>query len=524
MLLGIYDRKTFTKVKQKAFSALDLKKEYSVIGACVDASNHFKDKKSLGKLEVLCNKALETPPSKKVQTYLHFYLSNIYFEQSKSNLSGRWNDGVLVKSIYHIQSAFNSPGFKSIKKIDKCAILTNLASRMWSAGRFIEALNYSQIALSIDPKFGMALFIQSLALEAYAEHHYLEYEWYHLLSQAEKELESAIDKKLSHSGERFRASMEDMLKRVSTRLNSVDFGKRESLDDGDKRNLGRSNREKEYRRWCLKQKLFLTSLNDISEHPLAADDIIAQPTVHSKLPKPPNILFHYTQLKQEYITARWMLFEGFHFTGFHYSDRRVELYDSLDDACYSYAIENLKIAFKTLYGILDKIAFLLNDYLAIGIELNNIYFRSIWYDKNKQVKQCFVDDKNYCFHGLFWLSMELFDKENRQTTSPESKYINDLRNRLEHRIIRIVHPSARQREGQEFYYNVFAKDSPDYDSVYLDDFEKVVLRLAKLVRSALIYLSLGIHAQEYSKGTENGGAYVVINGITYDNFKKKRVW
>ena len=43
--------------------------------------------------------------------------------------------------------------------------------------------------------------------------------------------------------------------------------------------------------------------------------------------------------------------------------------------------ELLKTAYKSLYSILDKIAFFINRYFKLNKELKSVSFNTIWYDK-----------------------------------------------------------------------------------------------------------------------------------------------
>lgn len=41
--------------------------------------------------------------------------------------------------------------------------------------------------------------------------------------------------------------------------------------------MGRSKKEREYRRWCLNNRLFINPLNDVGPYPIAAHDVMTLP-------------------------------------------------------------------------------------------------------------------------------------------------------------------------------------------------------------------------------------------------------
>lgn len=87
----------------------------------------------------------------------------------------------------------------------------------------------------------------------------------------------------------------------------------QKLDHGDE---GRSKTERAYRHWCLEHRLFLCPLNDLGPHVAAATDNLMLPPLTEKFSErpdghlPPPIVGFFSQMKQEYASARFTLFEG----------------------------------------------------------------------------------------------------------------------------------------------------------------------------------------------------------------------
>jgi hypothetical protein len=100
--------------------------------------------------------------------------------------------------------------------------------------------------------------------------------------------------------------------------------------------------------------------------------------------------------------------------------------------------------------------------------------------------------------GLFWLSKELFNEELKASTEPDARALDIIRQHLEHKYLQ-VHESwafdpLQMTEGlRQHRY-----------SISRDDFSLKTLKLLKLARAALIYLSLAIHDEERHRPESEG--------------------
>src|SRR5205823_2739787 len=74
--------------------------------------------------------------------------------------------------------------------------------------------------------------------------------------------------------------------------------------------LGDSEDEIRYRRWCLHNRLFLNSLNDLGPYSIAARDVLTTPSIVVKTDEGMHFQGFYNQLKQEFVSARYLYFEG----------------------------------------------------------------------------------------------------------------------------------------------------------------------------------------------------------------------
>ncbi|ELZ56240.1 hypothetical protein C467_08675 [Halorubrum hochstenium ATCC 700873] len=122
------------------------------------------------------------------------------------------------------------------------------------------------------------------------------------------------------------------------------------LDDEiefDEYSLGDSDEEKKYRQWCLEQNLFLNPLNDIGSNSIAAQDILHLGSVSGEeSSKIVSSVGFYNQMKQEYVSARYLLYEGLQNDEPHFSDKDVRLENTLDYPVYSFNAEKVQIAMR----------------------------------------------------------------------------------------------------------------------------------------------------------------------------------
>jgi hypothetical protein len=212
-------------------------------------------------------------------------------------------------------------------------------------------------------------------------------------------------------------------------------------------------------------------------------------TVH----EPPVLVGFFNQLKQEFVSARWLYFEGVIAEQVQASDRGVLLYNTLDYAAVGLSVEQVKAAFRMCYSLLDKIAYFLNHYMKLGIPEKRISFRHLWREKDGDpVRPEFLSSENWALRGLYWLSKDLFENDFKEVMEPDARAFHELRNHLEHKYVKVLTTMAGLSNK--------TVSGPFVDTlahvVFLPDLESRTLRLLQLVRSALIYLSLGMHCEE----------------------------
>lgn len=86
-------------------------------------------------------------------------------------------------------------------------------------------------------------------------------------------------------------------------------------------------------------------------------------------------------------------------------------------------MEKTKLAFRSAYSLLDKIAFFLNDYLKLDIPLGAVSFRSLWFVKkdSTELKPAFTQAKNWPLRGFYWLAKDFVEDDFQTSTEPDAR-------------------------------------------------------------------------------------------------------
>jgi hypothetical protein len=404
-----------------------------------------------------------------------------------------WDEVELERQVLLLRRALSSSGFANMPVVRCCQILTNLANQLDTAGRFVESRQLWDRALSLEPVFWMARANRARSLMFYARSLYDPGHAAVFALEAHKDMTRALEDIQKHPDlgnpnlERF------------FREHVLQIGQHFELAaiaehfHPDQYSLGAGRAERAYRTWCLRERLFLNPLNDLGPHPIAAQDILTLPSFVVPVGEPPVLAGFFNQLKQEYVSARWHHYEGNTVEGTHCSDRGVLLYNTLDYPALGLRVEQVKMAFRMAYSLLDKIAYFLNYYLKLGIPERQISFRGVWREKDKgPIRPTFEASENWPLRGLHWLSKDLFETEFRDVMEPDARSLAELRNHLEHKYVKI-HAMLVPRTGD-------SPADPFHDSLAhalsRTDLERKSLQILRLARSALIYLSLGMHREE----------------------------
>lgn len=235
-----------------------------------------------------------------------------------------------------------------------------------------------------------------------------------------------------------------------------------------------------YSMWVNDHCLRLNAYNDVNSHSkLAQEDSLYCESIFTPTGQEESsfrLISMLNEIKQGYVSARYMLYEYFQKSAScHFSDENVILLDNYQYSNYSYNVELAKAAFRTLYSLLDKIAFALNDYLSLGIKGKDISFNSFWYD-NKKTRVLRTEILRYTevisLAGLLFIRNDIYGGDDSYLQAEETKSLQMVRNAMEHRSIQITDQGIMEDRSAVLY-------------ISREDFEAVSINLIRTVRQAI---------------------------------------
>jgi hypothetical protein len=506
---------------EQPFDGLSTKEALHRIGSLIDLSGDLKREdgtaRALEYVDQLLKRKLR-PPQLALLDYFRANAWNnrqIIKHRADQPYVWAWEQPELQHQIRHLRQARTHAGFRQLSALRRCQIMTNLANQLNTVGRFVDALEYWDGALEVTPRFGMALGNRGLGLRAYARALYDPGHQRLLLFFAHANLAAAIARSAQYKGGGYE-SAKAFFQRTKEWIETViDVPRVRDRIDLDGHDMGASKHEKHYRQWCLQHRLFLNPLNDLGPYPIAAQDVFTLPSYTTRIDEPPMFSGFFNQMKQEYASARWLFYEAAHAADVHFSDRRVALHNTLDYPSYGLAVEKMRIAFRVAYSLFDKIAVFLDAYMKLRINENNIYFRSLWY-KNADARQRilrpeFERFENWPMRGLYWLAKDLFEPGFRDVMEPDAQKLYVIRNRLEHGYLKI-HEMILPPPKRGSLADRLCTDRLAY-SIGRQDLHDKTMRVFKLSRAALIYLSLAMHREEHARAAAKAKQPKIDQGL-----------
>lgn len=477
----------------ETLSQLPEEEQIDSLGQLVDLSfdlNRIDGVEKALQLSATIDKDKLTPPNYIVY---HYDLANAWGILRKLKRGFTEEDWLfeqeeLNNEIINSRIALNHPKFDTLQPERQSQILTNLGNLFSYIGRFVEAQDLWNRAIAIIPNFPMALANKGNGLVSYGK---LQYEndfavicfnlSYYLLNKA-LSMRQYMDPAAT-------AYFESMVQELKANLSHELL---ESNIDLGSHSLGQDENEISYRKWCLKNTLFLHPINDITYETYAAHDCLMIPGVITNVGEAPLYHNFYNQIKQEFSSARYLLFEGLEKQRSSFADRDVSLTNTNELLSYSLNLEKVKISYRVCYSIFDKIAYFLNSYLGLLIPEKRVNFRTMWYSKNKELRIEIAESNNWALRGLYWLSKDLFDESLKDSIDPDSKELADIRNFMEHKSFKIHQYKIPESSL------LFKKDDISF-SISRVEFEAKTLKLMKLSRAAIFYLTYAMAQIEREK-------------------------
>lgn len=436
---------------------------------------------------------------------LHYFEGNAFAALRKIKCSDEsylwgWEQPEAISEILALRSAIAEPAFIEIDKVRRSQIKTNLGNSLNQLGRPVEAIEQWDDALAVMPKFAMALGNRANGLLHYGRSLYDDKHRAIFLADAHQGFVSALDPNAFWESGFDSGVANEFEMQIHTIEQVADVVAIRARMKKLTCSLGDSSEEIEYRKWCLVNRLFLDPLNDLSESSIAASDMFHLPSHTYEIHEEPRFVRFYDLLKQEFISARAICFEATKDEdyGIHYSDREVLLFDHFDGSTFGLKNEKLKMSFRATYSIFDKISVFMNEYFGLGKKSDSpsVSFRQVWYAPHsrgepKMLAEKFSGYQNWPLRGLFSLSKDLYDADIQSVALPEAKLLDALRNAAEHRFLSIHE------------YDDGSLSNSVHQRITVTDFQAKTMRLLKLARAALIYLSLAVQREEYLRKQSN---------------------
>jgi tetratricopeptide (TPR) repeat protein len=457
----------------------------------------------------------------------HYFRANIWSAERHASADWQawlWKSESIDGEILELRRAVQHAGFVELDPMARAQVYTNLGNIMNQVGRFIEAIEYWDRALAAVPKFAMASGNRGIGLAHYAGAVYDPGHEGALMLAACHSLSAACDKDAVLDNPDNGAALEQFSKRLSAIWAHYDIPRMAADLDLENHPMGRGKKERDYRRWCLTNRLFINPLNDMAPKPIAAHDVMTLPSITVGIddgPGPPAVIHYFNIIKQEFCASRYALHEGMISAGVHFSDRGVLVYNTLDYPAFGFAVERIKMAFRGAYAVFDKAAFLLNAYLDLGNNEREVNFRNLWFvkGKGKELHPALDGMANWPLRGLFWLSKDIFENDFREVTEPDAQSLYELRNHMEHKFVSVHDMLLRA-------VSPLTADTPTAGifDISVDDLIAKTLRQLKLARAAIIYLSLAVYVEEQRRERESGSdkiAFPMILDPWRDDWKRR---
>ena len=226
----------------------------------------------------------------------------------------------------------------------------------------------------------------------------------------------------------------------------------------------------EYEKWICQHYLRVNRFNDVEpDSMLSLHDNVKHPVIVDTSEKKALYESTFEEIKGSYISTRKIL------------------YTIINEDKNSMNMEMLKMAYKNFYSIFDKIAMFLSNYLDIKLKSYEVDFAKIWNCKNGDIRQEILEhSQNMPLLGLYNIKLDVYGmKTDWYVVDEQTKDLKMLRNYMEHKSIIIKDEPMAHTEYQL--------------TISKQELEINTIRLAQLVRCAIIYLCNFVMHAEYDK-------------------------
>lgn len=486
---------------------------FDIIAHEIDQASDDKDfeglQNALKKIQTLLEK-----DDQHHEATLYYYRANAFaalrvikpnFEETQFD----WQQPELSDEILSLRKAIASDKFLQLDLVRCCQIYTNLGNAFDAVGRPIEALAAWDQALHLIPTFAMAAANRANGLCHYQAGLYDSGHQCLILAEAARSFEIALSEEALWDGN----YPSTVKQQFQSKLSQIEYYLEDNCHDLKSFDLnafelGHNDETIALNTWRLRNRLFLNPLNDLGEFAVASQDVLHLPNHSYAMNEKIRFPQYYDQIKQEYVAACVLLWEGLNETSIHPADEALLTFEHGNYSVTSIQIEKQKAAFRMAYSLLDKCGVFINDYFALGHDPRSLdtSFRKVWFKRSKKTLLENLPVMNWRLRGIYAISLDLFDDQFSELTSPVAKSANDLRNAAEHRFVSI---------HEEALYD----DVPELcEPISISQLEELSLHMLKLARSTIMGLSFAMtHQEQYLNQSSEDKLTIPIPGA-----RKKR--
>ncbi|WP_040363698.1 LA2681 family HEPN domain-containing protein [Commensalibacter intestini] len=541
----------------------ELSKLYGKISSEIDGYIHAGDIDNLKNMDLLCGRYIDQYP---LIAYAFWYCKaniasalfqlgnlqekppepqNIEPQDKQKSNKTKQSSTIQVdpswKPLLYQRQAIQHDSFQACSREFKAMILTNTGRAFDKIGRFIEAIECYEQAILCVPTFAMALYYRGRSLFKLAnwlalnpEINYNKTPFNFLYIEAKKSFNRAFQKgtvwethpdNIDTLRKEYYEYILPHIHQIGTleaiksyKLCFVYFFNKLVGGVVYKLNfmgfLKDSAEKVAYKKWSLKEHLYLDPINLVSVYDIGRTDYLSFPPYsYRQGEEQPEFFNWFRLLKQEYIAARYLLFQSIQLKDKeHFADENSDLFPSNEaelkrsdnsgeirqnDFSFGLTTSLMKSSFSKAYSIFDKIAEFIFAFWELEVKnkkgevIRNpmISIGSIWYnnlDSKQGVNIKLINKDNWFLKGLYHLSYDLVGKEiPKAYILPEFKRLHEIRNKLEHSGVMItkeINTSSSQR----------------LMTISLEEFVEHNLSLLRLVRNALFYLSLAAGLDQWN--------------------------
>lgn len=291
-----------------------------IAAECDNAINN----KNIEQIDLMLNKLskLETENAENPTAIAHilYCISNLYTEKAKltKEFVGNWRNGQFpeynIMGLNYLRKAENKINRNSYP-YNPLEIQTNIGNSLNSFCRVVEAIKYWTFNYDFKQKndanfvapFAKAKTLNWLAkfLNDPGHSYYYNMEAYKLLNSLYNCKENIL-----HNG------IKNDLTTNQEITELLQWGKEESPNIKPFKELSANikydtNEELQYRKWCLKNTLFLNPMNDITTELMAAKDILQFPNYIVDIGEGPFYSAAFSDIKNRFCKARFLAYNGF---------------------------------------------------------------------------------------------------------------------------------------------------------------------------------------------------------------------